>query len=162
MNNKVLRSSALSLSLVALASLAAADTGAEHHVLKSGAALKWGPAPAVLPAGAQFAVVDGDPSAKGLVTVRLKMPAGYQIAPHWHPTDEHITVLAGTFSFGMGDTLDKEHSQTLKVGGYAVAPATMHHYAWTATGATVQVHLEGPFALTYVNPADDPSHGAAK
>jgi quercetin dioxygenase-like cupin family protein len=57
----------------------------------------------------RFAVVDGDPAAKGLVTVRFMMPAGYQIAPHWHPTDEHITVLSGTFSVGMGDKLDMDH-----------------------------------------------------
>ncbi len=58
--------------------------------------------------------VDGDPAAKGLVTVRFMMPAGYQIAPHWHPTDEHITVLSGTFSIGMGDKLDMDHGKTLK------------------------------------------------
>jgi hypothetical protein len=160
MNSIVLRSSALAL--LALVSVAVADTAPEHHVLTSSAALKWGPAPPALPPGAQMAVIDGDPAAKGLVTVRLKMPAGYQIAPHWHPTDEHITVLAGSLSIGMGDTLDKAHGNTLKVGGYAVAPATMHHYAWTKTGATVQLHLEGPFGITYVNPADDPSHSAAK
>jgi hypothetical protein len=34
--------------------------------------------------------------------------------------------------------------------------ANMHHYAYTTTGATIQVHMQGPFAITYVNPADDP------
>jgi quercetin dioxygenase-like cupin family protein len=148
--------------LIALSSLAAADTASEHHVLAAASAVKWGPAPPVFVKGAQFAVIDGDPGAKGLVTVRLKMPAGYKVAPHWHPTDEHITVLAGTFGIGMGDTLDTEHGQTLKAGGYAVAPANMHHYAWTSTGATIQVHMMGPFALTYVNPADDPSKSNPK
>jgi hypothetical protein len=57
-----------------------------------------GPPPPIFPADAKFAVIDGDPAANGLVTVRLMMPAGYKIAPHWHPTDEHITVLSGTFS----------------------------------------------------------------
>ena len=33
----------------------------------------------------------------------------------------------------------------------------MHHYAMAKTPAVVQVHAVGPFALTYVNPADDPS-----
>jgi hypothetical protein len=33
----------------------------------------------------------------------------------------------------------------------------MNHYAWAVSDAVVQVHAEGPFALTYVNPADDPS-----
>ena len=148
--------------LFALIGLAVADTSPQHQMLAGSAAIKWGPPPPVFPAGAKFAVIDGDPASQGLVTVRFEMPAGYKIAPHWHPTDEHITVLAGTFAVGMGDTLDTEHAKTLKAGGYAVAPANMHHYAWTKTGATIQVHMNGPFAITYVNPADDPSHNASK
>jgi quercetin dioxygenase-like cupin family protein len=144
------------VTLLTLAGLAAADSGSEHHMLASGSAVKWGPPPAVLPPGAQFAVIDGDP-AKGPLTVRIKMPAGYKIPPHWHPTDEHVTVLSGTLGIGMGDKLDPEHGQMLKVGGYAVAPASAHHFAWTTSGAIVQVHMNGPFGITYVNPADDPS-----
>ncbi len=119
--------------------------------------IKWGPPPPVLAAGAQFAVLAGDPAASGPVTVRLKLPAGYVIAPHWHPTDERVTVISGQLGLGMGDTLDKKKSKVLKQGGYAVAPANMHHFAWTKSGAIVQVDLMGPFAITYVNAADDPS-----
>jgi quercetin dioxygenase-like cupin family protein len=119
--------------------------------------IKWGPAPPVLPAGAKIAVLSGDPAGTGLVTIRLKMPAGYKIPPHWHPTDEHVTVISGSLALGMGDVLDKTQSKTLKAGGYGVAPANMHHFAWTKTGAVIQVHMMGPFKITYVNPADDPS-----
>jgi quercetin dioxygenase-like cupin family protein len=150
------------LALLTLNGFAVADSAAQHEVLASAAAVKWGPPPPMFPAGARFAVIDGDPTVKGLVTVRFQMPAGYKIAPHWHPADEHITVLSGTFGIGMGDTFDIAHGKTLGAGGFAVAPATMHHYAWTKTGATIQVHLIGPFAITYVNPADDPSQNAKK
>ena len=143
---------------LAISGLAAED----HQMLTAGSGVKWGAPPPAFSGGAKFAVVDGDPAATGLVTIRFVMPPGYKIAPHWHPTDEHITVLAGALSIGMGDTMDKAHGSTLKAGGYAVAPANMHHYAWTKTGATIQVHMMGPFAITYVNLADDPSHGAAK
>ena len=160
MNTRLLQFT--SIAIVALGSLAIADSASEHHILASGAAVKWGPQPPFFPAGAKFAVIDGDPSSKGLVTVRLDMPAGYKIAPHWHPTDEHITVLSGTFLIGMGDAIDTAHGSALKAGGYGVAPANMHHYAWTTTGAIVQVHMNGPFAITYVNPADDPSQSAKK
>jgi quercetin dioxygenase-like cupin family protein len=119
--------------------------------------IKWGPAPPVLSPGAKIAVLAGDPATTGLLTIRLKMPAGYIIAPHWHPTDEHVTVISGTFSLGMGDVLDKKQSKTLKAGGYAVAPANMHHFAWTKSGCVVQVNMLGPFKITYVNPADDPT-----
>jgi hypothetical protein len=68
-------------------------------------------------------------AATGLVTVRFDMPAGYKIPPHFHPTDEHITVLKGSFSLGMGDVIDETHATTLLAGGYGVAMAGMHHYA---------------------------------
>src|SRR5580704_6015215 len=73
--------------------------------------LKWGVAPNVLPAGAQIAVVSGDPSKDGLYVVRLKMPAGYKIPAHNHPTTEYVTVLSGTFNIGMGDKLDPQKSR---------------------------------------------------
>ena len=119
--------------------------------------MKWGAAPPVLPKGAMMAVMAGDPGASGPVAVRLKMPAGYKIPAHWHPTDEQVTVLSGTLALGMGDKLDKTKGQTLSAGGFGIAPAHMNHYAWTQTGAVIQINLMGPFALTYVNPADDPS-----
>ncbi len=120
--------------------------------------IKWGAAPPVLPAGVKMAVLAGDPAGTGMVTIRLKMPAGCQIPAHWHPTDERVTVISGAVAFGMGDKLDKKQSKTLKPGGYAVAPANMHHFAWTRTGGVVEVNLMGPFQITYVNPADDPTH----
>ncbi len=139
--------------LLAQALAVAADTPS----VPSAKDVKWGAPPEVFPPGAKFAVIAGDPAAKGLVTVRFEMPAGYAIPPHFHPTDEHITVLRGSFSIGMGDSIDKAHALTLSAGGYGVAAANMHHYAYTTTGATIQVHMQGPFAITYVNPADDPS-----
>jgi hypothetical protein len=120
--------------------------------------LKWGPAPPVFPAGAQMAVLSGDPGASGTFVIRLKMPAGYKIAAHHHPTDEYVTVVTGDFSLGMGDKLDASKSAHLEAGGFAKAPAQMNHFAWTKSGAVVQVSADGPFAMTYVNPADDPTH----
>jgi quercetin dioxygenase-like cupin family protein len=143
---------------VAQASAVAADT----PLIRSAKDVKWGAPPPAFPPGAKFAVIAGDPAATGLVTVRLEMPAGYKIPPHFHPTDEHVTVLKGSFSLGMGDVVDTAHALTLSPGGYGVAMANMHHYAYTTTGATIQVHLQGPFAITYVNPADDPSKKRAQ
>ena len=102
-------------------------------------------------------VLAGDPAKSGPVTVRLKMPKGYQIPAHNHPTDERVTIISGELGLGMGDKLDMKASKVLKPGGYAVAAAHMNHYAWTKTGAVVQIDLMGPFGITYENPADDPS-----
>src|SRR5262245_5694769 len=129
----------------------------DNHVFETPSDLKWGDPPPVFEKGATFTVVSGDPSKEGIYVVRLKMPAGYMIKPHWHPTDESVTVLSGTFELGMGEKVDKAAMKALPVGGFALLPAKMPHYAMAKTAATVQVHGMGPFALTYVNPADDPS-----
>ncbi|HET8750316.1 MAG TPA: cupin domain-containing protein [Sphingomicrobium sp.] len=119
--------------------------------------LKWGPGPAGLPKGAEIALLSGNPEQEGMFTIRLKFPADYSVPPHFHPAPELVTVIDGQFSLGMGDTLDKAKAAKLDVGGYAVAPATMHHYGFTGSeGATVQVTSHGPFKITYVNAADDP------
>jgi quercetin dioxygenase-like cupin family protein len=122
--------------------------------------LKWGPAPAILPKGAQMAVLSGDPGKPGIFVIRVKMPAGYRIAAHHHPTDEYVTVISGDFRLGMGDKLDPAKATALTAGGFAVAPKGMNHFAWSKTGAVIQVNMEGPFVLVYVNPADDPSRKA--
>jgi quercetin dioxygenase-like cupin family protein len=119
--------------------------------------LKWGAAPPVFPKGAQMAVLSGDPNKSGTFVIRLKMPAGYKIPAHQHPTDEYVTVVSGDLSLGMGDKLDPAKSAKLAPGGFAVAGAKMNHFAFTNGGAVVQVSAEGPFAMTYVNPSDDPT-----
>ncbi len=133
------------------------------HVVLTPKELKWGDAPPALPKGAKLAVIQGDPSAAGeLVAVRLKMPKGYKIPPHWHPTDEAVTVLSGSFDMGMGDALDRTAGKTLGPGGWAIMPAGEHHWAIATVPTEVQVHMIGPFAITYVNPADDPQPKAGK
>ncbi|MEP7065664.1 MAG: cupin domain-containing protein [Gemmatimonadota bacterium] len=124
--------------------------------------LNWGPAPAIFPAGAQMAVLQGNPGGSGLFTVRLRMPNGYKIPPHTHPTDEHVTVISGTFLVGMGEKLDESKTMPLKAGGFVTAPAQAAHYAIARGPTIVQVHGIGPFSMTYVNPADTPSAANSK
>jgi hypothetical protein len=119
--------------------------------------LKWGPTPPVFEKGAQMALLLGDPSKAGPFVIRLKMPAGYKVAAHHHPTDEYVTVLEGEVSLGMGDKLDPTKGAALYPGGFAKAPANMNRYAWSKAGGVIQVSAEGPFVLIYANPADDPT-----
>lgn len=148
------------------ASATAPGASASRAGAASGATLsqkiEWGPAPAVFPRGAQMAVMQGDPSKAELFTVRLRFPNGYRIAPHTHPTDEHVTVIEGTFRVGMGEKFDADKMIALPVGGFVTAPALHAHYAEARGTTIVQVHAIGPFALTYVNPADMPKAGGAR
>jgi hypothetical protein len=126
------------------------------HAIVPADKVKWGPGPAHLPAGAELAVLEGNPSEKGPVTLRLRFPANYSIPPHWHSMAERVTVLSGALNVGMGDELDRRVSQALEPGGFVSLPAEMHHFAWTAVPTVVQINLEGPFDIFYVNPADNP------
>jgi quercetin dioxygenase-like cupin family protein len=134
--------------------------GRDHddHGMKEDDQLNWGPAPPIFPAGARFAVVQGDPSVAGQIfTIRLRFPNGYILPPHRHPTDEHVTVLHGTFLVGLGEDFKKSALIPLGELGFITAPANMAHFA-SARGMTeVQVHAIGPFQLTYVHPGDDPT-----
>jgi len=105
-----------------------------------------------------MAVLAGDPGTKGLFVVRLKAPSGYKIPAHQHPTAEAVTVISGDFHYGMGDKLDESKAEKLGPGGFIDMPANMNHYAFSGGGEVIiQIAGEGPFAIKYVNPADDPS-----
>ena len=119
--------------------------------------IKWGDAPPIFPKGAKFAVISGDPGAKGIFVVRMKLPANYRIPAHNHPMTEYVTVLSGALYIGMGDKLDLSNGTKLTVGGFAEAPPGMNHYAWTTGATVIQVEAEGPFGMTYVNPTNEPT-----
>ena len=112
--------------------------------------------PPSLPPGARIAVLQGNPAEAAAFTVRLAFPDGYQVPPHFHPTDENITVISGTFLFGMGDVLEPGAARTLRRGEFITAEAGHHHFAMARGTTVVQLHGIGPLATTYVNPADDP------
>lgn len=136
---------------------AAPATAAASHVMMPPSDLKWGDPPPSLPPGAKIAVVSGDPTQAQPFVIRAQVPAGYKVAPHWHPGTENLTILSGTVALGMGEQFDESKMTQLAAGGYASMPAEMRHYFLSRTAATFQVHGMGPFVVNYVNPADDPS-----
>jgi len=120
--------------------------------------ISWGAAPPVVRPGAKFAVLEGDPTAStGDFTVRLKMPDGFRIAPHWHPNRENVTIISGTFKVGMGDEFDPSKMKAFAAGSFAFLDPNMHHYAMASGETIVQVHGQSPLQFNYVNPDDDPS-----
>ena len=105
--------------------------------------------------GAQIAVLDGDPRNEGSFTLRLKMPAGYKIPPHTHPTAERVTVISGSVRLGIGEKFDEDAGRELKAGDFAMLPAGVPHFAWAVSEAVLQIHSEGPFQRKFVDPAHD-------
>jgi hypothetical protein len=147
----------LSLSLLLLAALLAAPSAFSQNAFTPDQ-IKWGPVPAFIPAGAELAVLEGDPmAASGDYTIRLKMPDGYRIPVHWHPKRENVTVITGTLKVGMGDTFDVAKMMSFPAGSFAYLDPSMHHYAMASGETIVQIHGMSPVQFVYVNPGDDPS-----
>jgi hypothetical protein len=132
--------------------LAAADKMAFHVPQE----IKWKDGPASLPPGAKLAVLEGDPGKEGPFVMRLMLPDGMRIMPHWHPKVERITVIHGTFHRGMGDRFEQAMTRPMPAGTYGFWPEGMRHFAWTKGETVLQLHGIGPWSITYVNPTDDP------
>ncbi len=148
--------SLVALLLVSASFLSAQGAPTAKSKTTKSTTLKWGPAPPVFPKGARMAVVSGDPGKTGEFVIQLSMPSGYKISPHFHPTDETVQIKKGTFLVGMGDTFDVKSAKPMKVGDKGTIAAKMHHFAATKGATIVSVTAMGPFAMTYVNPADNP------
>jgi hypothetical protein len=118
----------------------------------------WGPASPKLPAGARIAVILGDMSKPGeLYVFRAKLPDGYRVAPHTHPMDEHVTVIAGVMMLGFGERREEEGMQELPAGSFVTLPKDMPHFNRMKGETILQFHGIGPYDINYVNPEDDPS-----
>lgn len=126
------------------------NSGAAHKIVHFGD-LKWTP----IIKGCDLASVSGDPNAEGTpYVVRLRCADGAKIPAHWHPTDENVTVLKGTFLVGMGESFDEAKLQTMNVGNFLAVPKQMRHFGMSKGETIVQVHGAGPFKVNWVNPAD--------
>lgn len=149
----------LCLALTALSSHAADQIErmtADKMQSYKAAAIDWKDEP-ILPKGAKSALILGDPSKAGVFIAWLKFPANYPIPAHTHPFTEVITVLKGKLGNGMGEVLDKQKGEILKVGESFVLPAGHAHYVWTEEEETiVELIATGPWDITYSNPKDDP------
>jgi quercetin dioxygenase-like cupin family protein len=157
--------SPFALPVVGLIALALAGpppaVAADQMSIRPADQIQWAAAPPVLPPGAKIAVLSGDPFREGHFVIRLQFPPNYEVAAHNHPATEYLTVLEGSFGMGHGDVLDRGAGQELRAGGFVVMPAGQNHFGWAgAQGATIEIHMQGPFALRYVDPSKDPQRGA--
>ena len=148
--------SLVAISWIALCAIAPVASAEDAHVAIAPNDIKWGPAPKVFPPGAEAALIFGDPSKEGLFALRLKFPAGYAIPPHTHPAIEVVTVLSGTTKLGMGETADPSATTVLPTGSFFALPEGMAHFVFYDEATVIQLTTNGPWGLTYVNPADDP------
>jgi quercetin dioxygenase-like cupin family protein len=134
----------------------AASAGEEHHVAIPADAVTFKPGPPTLPPGAEIAVLLGSPAEEGPFVIRLKFPADYEVPPHRHSKEEHVTVISGAFGMSTGEMHDRAMAPLLPVGSFVRIPADEAHFAWTDRETVVQINGMGPFGVEYVNAEDDP------
>jgi quercetin dioxygenase-like cupin family protein len=124
--------------------------------LYPGGPVEWKDAPASMPRGVKMAVLEGDPTQPGMFTMRLRFPDGTRVSPHYHTATEHMTVISGVLHLGMGEKFDRDATQKLAAGSFGFWAAGTKHFAWFEGETVLQLHAQGPWTVTYVNPADDP------
>ena len=156
------RMTMLTISVLLGAHAVRAEDGAHGLVtVPDAASVVYQPGPPNLPKGTQISMISGDPSKPGPFVLRIKAPANTVIAPHTHSEAETLTILAGSIYHEHGATIDKAAGKPLRAGGFVFLPKDMPHSLWTTDEPVeLQVNGSGPFGLTYVNPADDPSRRA--
>ncbi len=154
-----IRLGSVCVALIGIAAVATAvysqekKEGAEAHKIVHFGDLKWTP----IIKGCDLAPVSGDSSAEGAPFVlRIRCADGIKLPAHWHPTDEHLTVLKGTFLVGMGESFDEAKLQTMNVGNFITMPKEMRHFGLCKGETIVQVHGAGPFKVNWVNPSEVP------
>ena len=116
--------------------------------------LKWSESPRA--PGVQAATLVGDPRKPGPYIIRAKYPPNTINRPHHHPGDEEITVLSGTLYFGRDLTMEPGKTMTLPAGSFYTFSPGKAHFGYTEEETIIQLSTVGPWALTYVNPKDDP------
>jgi quercetin dioxygenase-like cupin family protein len=132
------------------------SSGDKHHIVTP-EDIVWQTGPPTLPPGPKYFAIEGHPMKEGPVIMRLLLPAGYVIPAHHHPGAERTTIISGTYNMGTGTKFDKAKCKKMPAGSVVVMPAGgIPHYGWASEETIVQVHIDGPLQITYVNPDDDP------
>jgi quercetin dioxygenase-like cupin family protein len=131
------------------------DKGPEHHMTYTNSDIEWKKSPALEPE-LRVSVLEGNPAESGVFTLRIKIPDGGYISPHWHPNVERVTVLSGNFLLGKGEKMDKNKADRLEPGSYTSMPPGMRHFAVAEGETIIQLTSVGPWVINYINPDDDP------
>ena len=154
-----IRMGTVCVALIGIAAMATAvysqekKEGAEAHKIVHFGDLKWTP----IIKGCDLAPVSGDSNTEGAPFVlRIRCADGIKVPAHWHPTDEHLTVLKGTFLVGMGESFDEAKLQAMNFGNFLTMPKEMRHFGLCKGETIVQVHGTGPFKVNWVNPSEVP------
>lgn len=150
---------ALSLAAGAVAAEQKQGASTPKQIMLTPDELLWRPGPAEIP-NSEVAIVEGNPQKAEYFVMRIKLPAGTRIAPHYHEKVERVTVISGGIRLAMGTTQD--NPKALPAGSYfAISPKVVHN-AWCEGETVLQVSTRGPWSLKSVGPAEKKVDGTKK
>ena len=156
-NTLAIASTAFALGLLFTTPALATDHNMAGHISIIPSEIQWVDAPSMGP-NVKLAILEGDPKLAQPFTFRVKFPPNFKVAPHTHPVYERVTVIAGTFSLGIGAKFDASKARAFPTGGVAIMPPGMPMFAYASNEETIiQIHGTGPWGITYINPEDNPS-----
>jgi quercetin dioxygenase-like cupin family protein len=120
---------------------------ADEPIAFSAQSIVWTDAPATLPAGSKIAVLEGNPRDEGMFTMRVRVPAGTSLAPHWHPRHERVTILSGAAELGFGSTADATRTIRYGAGSFYVNPPRRTHFLFFPEETVMQMTGIGPWEI---------------
>lgn len=123
--------------------------GTLQHVVLSDE-IAWRPCPPNLPSPCEIAVLEGNPQAPGLFTVRFRVGDGFVMPLHTHPKDERVTVLRGQVSVAFGVDGSHETARRFGPGDYYVNARDAIHTVWADEASEIQITGIGPWAADFV------------
>ncbi len=103
-------------------------------------------------AGAQMAMLFGNPSKSGPYIMRIKVKDGTKFAPHFHSELENVTIISGTLMVGLGDKMNPAKMKAIPAGGFVSVPAGLHHYAMAKGETVIELAANGPRTMVGVTP----------
>ena len=112
----------------------------------------WRPCPPGLPAGCEMAVLEGDPQAPDLFTIRFRVQGDFEMPPHWHPKDERVTIVSGKALVAFGTEAKRENAEEFGPGDYYVNRRNETHVVWIDGPSVLQITGIGPWEA---NPVEE-------
>ena len=129
--------------------------GEVQHVVRADGA-DWKPCPPALPKDCEMAVLEGNPKAADLFTVRFRVREKMKLPPHWHPKDERVTIISGKVAVAFGADSAREDATEFGAGDYYVNARHQLHSVWVEGPTVIQITGIGPWKAVYLSDAPPP------
>lgn len=113
--------------------------------------MPWKPCPPNLPSSCQIAVLEGNPRASGMFTVRFRLTGDFVMPAHTHPRDERVTVLKGRVAVAFGADGTREDAKEFGPGDYYVNARDAVHTVWASKSTEIQITGIGPWEAHFID-----------